>query len=157
MPNDRDCRRLLEQADYLEGVLWADPARRLDNQVDPDDIDPWGTGTAAFWRGLIESAGYIALLTNDQRTYPRLELRASWPVLSKMLEFLQEEVNQANGLKWDWDEGGKFQWQAGGGRVRVCGVKAQEAIRALYPPDSTVGLESIRAKVDRILTWTPRR
>lgn len=157
--------RLVEQTEYLEGVLWSDPALRLDPEVDPSDIDMYGTGTPAFWRGLIESSGYVGLCRgSSDRKYPRVELKASYGVLCKFLDFLQEELQPSlsqilagtHAYQQQWDTDGKLMHMAGGGLVRVTGVKAQDVCRVLYPPDSLIGLESIRCRVDEILTWVPR-
>jgi len=157
--------RLREQISYLEGVLWADPTRR--QHGDPDDIDPLTDGTCAFWRGLLETAGYIAILAagGGDRVYPRIDLRAGYPILMKLISFIEGRlrpsltvlIGQGRLVAPAWDEDGSVAERCATGIFRVTGAKAQQLCRILYPPDSTVGRESIRERVDQILTWTPRR
>jgi hypothetical protein len=147
--------QVAEPLDYLEGVLWADPAHRLD--MDPArnvsrEIDPWGTGTKAFWRGVLESAGYIGLNGAGDRQYPRLELAGSYHFLLKFVDFLAEEL--ADNLAWP-DTDKKLRFAASGGRLRLSAARAQDAIRALYVGE-TIGQDSVRARVDSILVWTGR-
>jgi hypothetical protein len=158
-----DIDRETEQIDYLEGVLWSDTARRLNASVDTSEIDgQHGTHTAAFWRGLVEAGGTISIASNGtDRRYPRVELRGCYPVLSKFLDYLGDALQPAvmailAGAPMDWDEQGKFRTMASSGYLRITGRKAQDVCRVLYPPDSTVGMESVRAKVDEIVAWTPR-
>jgi hypothetical protein len=150
-----------EQNDYLWGVKLADQEEFLE---DPDSnvalIDPYGTGTKAFWRGLFETAerGNITIKKSGggDREYPMVYLKASHGILTKFLAFMQEEVYTRNGITWDWDDDGKLAWQAIGGFLRITGQKAQDVVRVLYIGE-TVGRESARHMADRIVAWTSRR
>ena len=146
-----------ESLQYLEGVLWADPDMRLNPAVDAKDIDQFGTGTKAFWRGLLETAGYIGMsASSSDRAYPRVELKASHGILTKLLAFLQEEVCARQHVEWLWDADGKLGWQAMGGFIRITGQKAQDIVRVLYL-DQTVGRVSARHVADRIVGWTGKK
>jgi hypothetical protein len=154
---DEDYARAREQVDYLEGVLWADPARRKNGDSNPDDIDRFGNHTPAFWRGFVEIGGCISLNNNGaERKYPRVELKGAYNILLKFLAFLNEEINAKKGVDWHWDERDRYKTMAVGGFLRITGKKAQEVVCALYPPESVIGWESTRALVDEIVTWIPR-
>ena len=150
-----------EMNDYLWGVQLADQEEFLE---DPDCnvalIDPYGTGTKAFWRGLLETAerGNITMKRSGggDREYPHIYLKASYPIVKRFLEFLQEEINTRNDVSWDWDDEGKLAWQALGGWLRITGQKAQDVVRVLYIGE-TVGRESARHMADRIVQWTSRK
>lgn len=157
MPTETQINRLLEQTDYLEGVLWADPELRLDKALDAGaEIDMYGTGTKAFWRGLLETSGYMGVASCGDRAYPRIELRASHSILTKFLAFLQEEIHTRQGIAWPWDADGKLAFQALGEFVRVTGQKAQDICRCLYV-DQTVGRTSARQSADKIMAWAGRK
>jgi len=151
-------QKLGEQEQYLEGVLWADPDLRLNPAVEAADIDPYGTGTKAFWRGFLEGAGTITLKRAGGRDYeyPLVSVKASYGILAKLLAFMQEEVCDRNHVPWPWDADGKFEWQAKGGFLNLTGEKAADIIRILYIGE-TVGRESVRQMADRIVQWMPRR
>lgn len=153
---DEAYNRQLEQVEYLHGILYADPEHRLNADADTDDIDSYGTGTKAFWRGMLEGAGYIAITGTGEKRYPRVELKGSLPVLTKFLAFMQEEVERAVGMPWAWDADGSLAFQAAGGFLRLTGQRAQDICRILYV-DQEVGQDSIRHVVDEILTWTTKR
>lgn len=151
-------RLACEQTDYLEGALWADPARRLNRHVNMKDLDEWGNGTAAFWRGLIESAGCVSILENGGgRKYPRVTLSATYAVLEVFLDWVQYELNARYGGQWSWEQDDRLRSAAGSGKLYFTGEKAQALVAVLYPPSSTIGRESIRETVDEIVSWTPRR
>jgi hypothetical protein len=145
-----------ERNEYLEGVLWSDKDLRMDRGVDADAIDPFGTGTKAFWRGLLEGAGSMSIGASGPRSYPRIELQATYAVLGKFLQFLQEEIHTRRGVEWAWDEEGKLEWQARGEFLRVTGKKAQDIVRVLYL-DQTVGRQSVRHVADKIIAWSGRK
>jgi len=145
-----------ELNDYTWGVLLADQEEFLkDPHCDVALIDPFGTGTKAFWRGLLETAGFIGMDKAKQYEYPRVSLKASYPIVAKFLAFMQEEVHTRNGVTWDWDDDGKLAWQSMGGWLRITGQKAQDVVRVLYLGE-TVGRESARHMADRIVQWMPR-
>lgn len=150
--------KLGEQEQYLRGLLWADEDIRLDPAVDASAIDPFGTGTKAFWRGFLEGAGTITLKKAGGRdyAYPLVSVRASYAILVKLLAFMQEEVCDRNRVPWPWDADGKFEWQAKGGFLNFTGEKAADAVRVLYIGE-TVGRESARRVADAIVQWMPRR
>lgn len=157
LPTEEQTLRLMEQTDYLEGVLWSDPDLRMNKLLDAERaIDPYSTGTKAFWRGVLETAGYIAMSSSGLRAYPRVEMRGSYSFLTKFLAFLQEEIHTRNGVQWAWDADGKLAFQALGQFIRVTGLKAQEVARVLYV-GQRVGRESTRHVVDNILGWTGRK
>lgn len=147
--------KLREQEQYLMGVLWADQDLRLNPAVDASAIDPFGTGTKAFWRGLLETAGSIRMDSAGGRDYshPHVSLKAAYTILVKFLAFLQEEICTRNHIQWQWDDDGKLDWQTKGGFIRVTGQKAQDIIRVLYLGES-VGRESARNTADRIVAWS---
>ena len=151
-PTEHELTLLCEQTDYLEGVLWADKAHRMDADPSRDvsnEIDPYGTGTKAFWRGVLETAGYIGLKGGD-RQYPRVELAGSYSFLGKFVEFLAEEL--AGNVYWaeSWEQ---LRFAASGGRVRISGTRAQDVCRLLYVGQE-IGQDTIRQRVDAILIWT---
>jgi hypothetical protein len=126
-------------------------------------IDPFGTGTKAFWRGVLESAGAIRLdaAGGGDRKYPKVKLKGSHAFLTVFLEFLEEELSipslLANGKakpKFDFD--GKLAWQAMGGYLDFRPVQSRDIVRLLYIGE-TVGQESSRCMADRIVTWEPAR
>jgi hypothetical protein len=149
-----------EAEDYLRGILWADKDIRLNEDIDVKQIDPWGTGTKAFWRGFIETAGTVSMTSagaspnGTDYEYPRVEIKETiYPILRKFLDFMQEEMMRYSPLQWDED--GKFEWQAKGGFLRITGYKAKDIVRTLYISE-VVGRESVRRVVDRIVIWTGR-
>lgn len=158
VPYSGDDPRISEALRYLQGVLWADPAMRLDKDIDASArIDLYGTGTKAFWRGLLETGGYIGMsAAGGERAYPRVELKASYSILTKFLAFLQEEIYARNGVEWQWDADGKLAWQAMGEFLRLTGQKAQEVVRVLYLGE-TVGREGARRMADQIVQWVGRK
>jgi hypothetical protein len=144
--------RLLEQTEYLEGVLWSDPMHRLDKDAGRDvsrEIDPYGTCTKAFWRAVLETAGYIALTVSGERKYPRITLGGCYSFLLKFVDFLHEEMDP---MVWA-DTDAKLRFMVSGGQLRITGVRAQDVCRVLYMGQE-IGLDSIRHKVDEILMWT---
>lgn len=153
---------LCEQGDYLEGVLWADPAHRLDMDATrnvSDEIDAFSTGTKAFWRGVLETAGYVGMNSSTWnggqpggRAYPRLELKGSYNFLLKFVDFLAEEMT--GNIAWP-ETDAHLRFAASGNQIKLAGSRAQDAIRALYAGQE-IGLDSIRARVDEILVWTGR-
>ena len=148
----------IERSEYLEGVLWADEDFRLDKLVDASKIDPFGTGTKAFWRGFIETAGTISMKAagGGDRAYPRVHLKAVYQILVKFLAFMQEEICTRNGIPWEWDELGRFEFQAKGTFLTVTGQKAVDIVTTLYL-GQTVGRSSVRHVVDRIVVWIPKQ
>jgi hypothetical protein len=117
----------VEQADYLEGVLWSDADHRLDMDPARDvgrEIDAYGTGTAAFWRGVLETAGHITIMgRGNGYKYPRVELAGSYSFLCKFLDFIQEEM-ESQGQTWQWDVDGKLRSMASRNHFRVTGHQA---------------------------------
>lgn len=165
IPQPRLHARLQEQLEYLEGVLWTDPSRRLNPHTNPDDIDPHTSGTIAFWRGFLEVGGSIGVYSNGtDRRYPWVTIKASYPVLCKFLDFMEDELSptlssiiaSGNHVVTKWDDDSKLRNMAGSGQIKLTGKLAQDVCRILYPPSSVIGLDSIRSKVDEILTWVPR-
>jgi hypothetical protein len=153
----RDFQPLMEQTEYLRGVLCADKEVRLCKDLDPGTLDPYGTGNRNFWRGMLEAGGRIAVYASQgDRAYPRVELKASLVVLTSFLAFLQEEIYTRKGLQWQWDADGKLAWQALGEFLRFTGQKAQDIIRVLYLGCS-VSQDSCRGTAEQILQWTTRR
>ncbi len=145
-----------ERLQYLDGVLMADEDFRLNEQADATKIDPFGTGTKAFWRGMLEAGGTVTPHGHtSEHVYPRIELKAAYQILVKFLAFMQEEICTRNGIPWAWDEGEKLEWQAKGRFIRVSGQKAQDIVRVLYLGEN-VGRSSVRHKADQIVQWTPR-
>src|SRR5689334_14458388 len=111
--SERQQEVLIEQTEYLLGVLYADPEHRKDGDLDRnigDEIDAHGTGTAAFWRGVLETAGRLALYPKKPREneprYPRIELEGSYRFLRKFLDFLEESCAPQCGLMFSG--GAKF-------------------------------------------------
>jgi hypothetical protein len=160
-PDDREhpqAALMREQAQYLWGVLLADSEFREDRDCDVSLIDPYGTGTKAFWRGFLESCGKITVKASGgaDREYPLVSVtKVSYQILVKFLAFMQEEVYTRNGCEWQWDADGKLEWQAKGRFLRISGQKAQDVVRVLYIGE-TVGRESARRMADRIVQWAPR-
>src|SRR5260370_39931336 len=91
---DPNFKRKLEEAWYLQGVLLSDEAYRLDKDFNPKLIDPYGTGTKAFWRGVLESAGSIRMDTagGGGRIYPFVGLKPSHARLTVFLQCVEEEL-----------------------------------------------------------------
>ena len=131
---DKEFAALMEQNSYLEGVLWADKAHRLDLDSSRDvstEIDAYGTGNKHFWRGVLETAGSLTDYANGNY-YPRMELKGSYSFLIKFVDFLQEEMEREGmGMYWiETDE--KLRFMASGGKVRITGARAQDVVRLLY-------------------------
>jgi len=149
----------LEQTEYLAGVLWTDRAHRLDKDSSRNisaEIDPYGTCTKAFWRGVIEVAGRIYESPSGDYTYPQLELEGSYAFLLKFVDFLKEEMER-EGMGMHWSETDrKLRFAASGGKLRLTGVRAQQAVRVLYL-GAIVGRDSYRHRADSILQWTQKR
>jgi len=147
-----------EQAQYLWGVLLADSEFREDRECNVALIDPFGTGTKAFWRGFLEAAGNITMKKagGHDYEYPLVSVaKVSHPILVKFLAFMQEETCTRQGVEWQWDDTGKLAWQAIAGWLSMTGQKAQDVVRVLYIGE-TVGRESARRMADRIVQWVPR-
>ena len=154
---------LIEQNEYLSGALYADEDHRMDMDPTRDvskEIDAYGTGSKAFWRGVIETAGNIAIhggmkkfQKTDAYTYPRLKLSGSYAFLKKLLDFLEEELGERGR---PWDVNGKLAFQCSGGGLEFTGRTAQDVVRVLYMGQS-VARESSRRIVHRIIAWQPKR
>jgi hypothetical protein len=157
--SDRHYKAVKEQIEYLEGVLWSDRVHRMDRDSSRDigaEIDRYGTGTKAFWRGVIETAGRLKDYRSGEYSYPRIELEGSYSFLIKFVDFLKEEMDREGlGMYWT-DADAKLRFAASGGLLRVSGANAKDVVRVLYL-GGEVGLESVRHRVDEILTWTPKR
>jgi hypothetical protein len=157
-PTDKAFDAVIEQNSYLEGVLWADKAHRLDLDSSRDvstEIDAYGTGNKHFWRGVLETAGSLNDYANGNY-YPRMELKGSYSFLIKFVDFLQEEMaREGMGMHWiETDE--KLRFMASGGKVRFSGEMAQHAVKILYA-DANVTRESFGERVNRIWSWTSAR
>jgi hypothetical protein len=145
----------MEQAQYVEGVLWADKAHRMD--MDPErnvshEIDPYGTCSKHFWRGVLESAGYVALASGR----PRLALAGSYSFLIKFCNFLKEEMESAGqGMAWQAADA-DLRFQAIDQKLAMNGRRAQEVCRVLYV-GAEISLDSISHVVDEILAWGPKK
>jgi len=158
---------LIEQNEYLRGVLYSDVKHRLDMNYDRDiaqEIDPYGTSTRHFWRGVVETVGRIGMQGLNQReidmglqgagyTYPRFELRGSYRFLRMFLDHIEENVAVAG---MSFDDTGKLNFACGGNILRLSGYKAQDVVKHLYQ-DHTVSRESVRTIVDVVLTWTGKK
>ena len=158
---DPNFKRKLEEAWYLQGVLLSDEAYRLDKDFNPKLIDPYGTGTKAFWRGVLESAGAIRMDTagGGGRIYPFVGLKASHAFLTVFLAFLEEELGTRFPLvqgevQSAFDADGKLAWQAMGDFVKMKSTQARDVVRLLYLGD-TVGRDKPRRLADGIVTWEP--
>lgn len=157
---DPSFQPMVEQTEYLRGVLYADKEHRLDSDLTRDigsEIDPYGTGSKHFWRGVIESAGYVQIESAGRYDYPQFELKGGYNFLKKFLAFLEEEFAPCApvpGVKFDFD--GKLDWQARGGFVKLRGLRVQELVKALYL-GASVSRASFRGKADRIVQWLPKR
>jgi len=156
---DKEFAAIMEQNSYLEGVLWADKAHRLDLDSSRDvstEIDAYGTGNKHFWRGVLETAGSLNDYANGNYSYPRIELKGSYCFLLKFVDFMKEEMEQDGlGMYWiDADE--KLRFMASGGKVRLTGTMAQHVVKTLYT-DATVSRESFGERINRIWSWVPAR
>ncbi|MGO9262718.1 MAG: hypothetical protein ACLQU1_41540 [Bryobacteraceae bacterium] len=154
--------QILEQTEYLRGMLFADSAE-LHVDLDPNLIDRFGTGNRDFWRGFIEASGIVKMYPETPPyipvqgpTYPRVQFKATYGMLTKFLAFLQEEIHTRQGIQWKWDADGQQESRARGGTFRVTGQKGQEVVRVLYLGCS-VSKESFREEADQIVQWVPRR
>ena len=88
-------KRMVEQCEYLRGVLFADKEHRMDKDLSRDigkEIDPYGTGTQHFWRGLVETGGYIALESAGNYASPQFVLKGGYRLLRRFLDFVEEEL-----------------------------------------------------------------
>lgn len=158
---DPDFKRKLEASWYLLGVQLADQTYRLDKNFNPKLIDPYGTGTKAFWRGILETAGAIRLDAGGggDRKYPYVGLKASHAFLTVFLAFLEEELGTrlplAQGeVRSSFDFDGKLAWQAMGDFIWMKGTQARDVVRLLYLGE-TVGRDKPRRLADAIVTWEP--
>jgi hypothetical protein len=147
------------QTEYLRGALFSDI-----EHLDPALIDPYGTGNRDFWRGFIEAVGNVAIypklppyIPPQGPTYPHVDFKANYAVLSKFLAFLQEEIHTRQGIQWKWDDDGKLEAKAQReGDFCVNSQKAQDVVRVLYM-NCSVSKESCREAADRIIQWLPKR
>jgi hypothetical protein len=144
--------RQIEQAEYLNGVLWGDPNHRLDEDSRRDvsrEIDQYGTCSRHFWRGVLDVWGSIGIYEAKGYSYPRVQLNGSYSFLHKFLAFLLET--------WPTlDPEGKLHFQCGGGRLLFSGTVARDIIVLLYG-DAGIALTTNQQKADFAITWTPRR
>jgi len=155
-------RALNEQTEYLRGALFADV--RMDEDLDPALIDPYGTGNQHFWRGFIEACAIVEMYPKPKAsyipvqgpTYPHVEFKASHAVLVKFIAFLQEEIHTRQGIQWKWDDDGKIESRARRESFCATSRKGQEVVRVLYL-NSTVSKNSYAQAADRIVQWVPRR
>ena len=160
--NDKDpnFRALVEQAEYLLGVLYGDEAHRKDNDLARDignEIDPYGPGTRDFWRGVVETGGYMKVEPAGRYEYPRFRLEGGYKLLRKFLDFCEQELApRALGLGMRWDADGKLNHQAMGCCIRLGSQQTQEVVRLLYL-GATVSRDSFRLEADRIVQWVSKR
>jgi hypothetical protein len=161
--SDPDFKQKLEEHWYFKGVLLADPAYRKDPDFDARLIDPYtGTGTEAFWRGVLETAGSIRVdkAGGGDLCYPHVELHGAYPFVSAFLAFLKEKLTPhihlaGQVVALDLDFKGKLDWQTKGGFIKIRGKLAQEIIRLLYV-GQTIGMETPRRTADAIVQWSAR-
>jgi len=141
-------------------VLYGDKEQRLDQNPARDignEIDPYGTGTRHFWRGVLETGGYIAVEAAGRYAYPQFKLEGGYRFLRKFLDFCEEELApRAVGSQFKWDADGKLDFQAMGGFVSVGGARAQEVVRVLYL-GAVISRDTYRHRADRIVQWVPKR
>src|SRR6266540_4018016 len=89
--DDPQFKVMLEQSWYLKGAMLADAEYRMEPTFDPTEIEPQGTGTEAFWRGVLDTVGTVHMRAGGVYTYPRVELKGSYPFLKAFLNFLEEK------------------------------------------------------------------
>lgn len=153
-----------EAREYLEGVLAADPAHRMDTNPHRNirtEISKYGSATPAFWRGVIETAGSagfgLSQAPDSSKTQIWVKLSGSYWFLLAFLDFCEEEIQQKNHKMWPFDSDGKLARQAPNERLVVYGKQAQEIVCALYPPGYEMCRESSRETVERIRQHMWRR
>jgi hypothetical protein len=152
---------LLEQAEYLRGVLLADEAYRFDEDFDASLIDPYGTGTLHFWRGVVETAASLYMRPAGNYTYPYCELKGSYPFLKKFLDFLEENlavqgmVIQGN-PRAKLDADGKLDWQIKGGFIRLRGTLARDTVALLYR-GARVRREKYSSMANTMWAWESKK
>ena len=149
---------LMEQCEYLRGVLYADKEHRMDMDLSRDigkEIEPYGTGTQHFWRGVVDTGGYIA--SEGSYQYPQFELKGGYRFLRKFLDFCEESLAPGIlGGQFKWDADGNLEFQAMGNCISLNGTRAQEVVRLLYV-GAVIGREAFRQRADRIIQWVPKR
>lgn len=145
-----------EAREYLEGVLAADPLHRMDNNPHRNiqqEICLLGSATPAFWRGVLEGAGWETFGISQPphgKTQIWVRIYGSYHFLTAFLEFLEDECNRKHNKFWPYDAGGKLAAMLSSGVMRIYGRQAQEAVCAIFPPGYTFCRESSREKVERI-------
>lgn len=160
--NDPQFLELREQHWYLKGCLLADDEFRMNKGFNRAEIDTHGTGTADFWRGVIDTAGSIRM-SGARYRYPFIELQGRYAFLSVFLEFLEEQLGArvlqplaltGQTAKFDFD--GKLAWQATGDFVRLKCKQAQDLARLMYVGCS-VCRETNRHVADEMVMWGSRK
>lgn len=160
-----ETKLMIEQCEYLRGVLFADKENRMDKDLSRDigkEIDPYGTGTQHFWRGLIETGGYIALESAGNYASPQLVLKGGYRLLRRFLDFVEEELGPRSpaprmlGAEVKWDADGKLDFQARGGFISLGGTRAQEVVNLLYA-GATISRDTYRYRANRIFHWVSKK
>jgi hypothetical protein len=151
---------MVEQTEYLLGVLYADKEHRLDMDLTRDigsEIDPYGTGSQHFWRGVVDTGGYIAVEGAGRYEYPQFELKGGYRFLRKFLDFCEETLAPRSlGSQFKWDADGKLEFQAMGNFISLGGGRAQEVVRLLYV-GAVISRDTFRQRANRIVQWLPKR
>lgn len=150
-----DYDALMEQSEYLNGVLWSDKAHRMDMDSDRDvgkEIDRYGSCSRHFWRGVLDAGGYVSMKESRTGTAnPLVHLNGSYCFLAKFHQHLVEELGKPL-----VDPEGKLLFQCSANKMMMSGALAKAVIVHLYA-GARVTATSNQFKADLCMTWTPRR
>jgi hypothetical protein len=146
-----DHERMIEQTEYLRGVLYADMAVTAEDML---ALDPWGNtfGTAAFWRGVIEHTGRMRLYNSSKPELetPVVSMTGTYALLIEFILWLRVQATATStGYLFDWD---KLDASCSRGTVKVTGQRAQHIVRWLYT-NAWVSTTSQQQSVNDILRW----